>query len=136
LRVEWAAETAEELAAEIGLPGEQLAATVRDYNHHAALGHDPVHHKRAPFLVPLGPALGAIDLRVDRGAIYATFTLGGLATDARSRVLDSEGDPIPGLYAAGRTSASLAARNYASGISLGDGSFFGRRAGEHAAKRV
>ena len=29
----------------------------------------------------------------------------------------------------GRTAASLAAHHYVSGISLGDGSFFGRRAG-------
>jgi len=39
------------------------------------------------------------------------------------------------LYAAGRTSAGLAAPGYSSGISLGDGSYFGRRAGRHAAKR-
>ena len=36
-----------------------------------------------------------------------------------------EADSISGLYAVGRTAASLAAGHYASGISLGDGSFFG-----------
>ena len=50
--------------------------------------------------------------------------------------LDSAGRRISGLYAVGRTAASLAAHHYASGISLGDGSFFGRRAGRHAAARA
>lgn len=140
LRVQWAAETAEELAADLGLPVEQFARTVRDYNEHAAVGADPVFHKRAPFLRPLGvsPAsgIGAIDLRADHGAIYATFTLGGLATDCDGRVLDDSGVAIPGLYAAGRSAASLAAGNYVSGISLGDGSHFGRRAGNHAARHT
>lgn len=135
LRVEWAAETAEELAADLGLPAAHFAATVARYNEHAARGADPDFHKRAPFLKPLGPGLAAIDLRVDRRAIYATFTLGGLATDPHGRALDSSGTVVPGLYAVGRTAASIAARGYASGISLGDGTFFGRRAGAHAAAR-
>ena len=136
LRVGYAAATAEELAVDLDVPPDALARTVREYNEAAARGDDPAFHKRAPFLQPIGvpPAsgIGAIDLRVDHGAIYATFTLGGLVTDADGAALDSAGDRIPGLYAVGRTSASLAARHYASGISLGDGSFFGRRAGRHA----
>ena len=46
----------------------------------------------------------------------------------------SRGHPVPGLFAAGRTTAGIAAHGYVSGISLGDGSFFGRRAGESAAR--
>jgi 3-oxo-5alpha-steroid 4-dehydrogenase len=138
LRPQWGAPTAEELAVECGLPPARLAATIRTYNDHAVRGEDPQHHKRAPFLRPLGapPAtgLGAIDLKVDHGAIYATFTLGGLATDADARVLGASGTAVPGLYAAGRVAACLAARSYVSGISLGDGSFFGRRAGHHATR--
>lgn len=140
LRVEYAAATPEELAADIGVPAETLAQTIREYNEAVIRGEDPVFHKRAPFLQPIGhpPAsgFGAVDLRVDRGAIYATFTLGGLVTDSVGAALDSSGDRVGGLYAAGRTAASLAAHNYASGISLGDGSFFGRRAGHHAATRA
>lgn len=137
LRIGYAATTAEELASDIGLPPDALAATVRAYNEAAARGEDPTFHKRAPFLQPIGvpPAsgIGAVDLRVDHGAIYATFTLGGLVTDTEGAALDGRGRRVPGLYAAGRTAASLAAHHYASGISLGDGSFFGRRAGRHAA---
>ena len=119
---------------------DALARTVHEYNESAARGDDPAFHKRAPYLQPIGvpPAsgIGAIDLRVDHGAIYATFTLGGLVTDSDGAALDSAGRRISGLYAVGRTAASLAAHHYASGISLGDGSFFGRRAGIHAANRA
>jgi 3-oxo-5alpha-steroid 4-dehydrogenase len=140
LRIGYAAATPEELAVDIGVPPDALARTVRGYNEAAARGDDPVFHKRAPFLQPIGapPAsgIGAIDLRVDHGAIYATFTLGGLVTDSDGAALDGEDRRISGLYAVGRTAASLAAHHYASGISLGDGSFFGRRAGHHAAARA
>ena len=140
LRVAFAAATPEELAADLDVPPEALARTVRDYNEAASRGEDPQFHKRAPFLQPIGvpPAsgIGAVDLRVDHGAIYATFTLGGLVTDAYGAALDGGGRHISGLYAVGRTAASLAAGHYASGISLGDGSFFGRRAGRHAAARA
>ena len=140
LRVRYAAATPEELAADLGVPPDALARTVRDYNEAAARGDDPAFHKRAPYLQPIGvpPAsgIGAIDLRVDHGAIYATFTLGGLLTDRDGAALDGAGERISGLYAVGRTAASLAAHHYASGISLGDGSFFGRRAGRHAAAQA
>jgi 3-oxo-5alpha-steroid 4-dehydrogenase len=140
LRVSAAATTPEELAADIGVSPDGLARTVREYNEAAARGVDPAFHKRSPYLQPIGvsPAtgFGAIDLRVDHGAIYATFTLGGLRTDRDGAALGGGGRPISGLYAAGRTAASLAAHHYASGISLGDGSFFGRSAGRHAAHQA
>ena len=140
LRIGYAAATPEELAADLGIPPDSLARTVREYNGAAARGDDPAFHKRAPFLQPIGAApasgIGAIDLRVDHGAIYATFTLGGLVTDPDGAALDGEGRRISGLYAVGRTAASLAAHHYASGISLGDGSFFGRRSGHHAAAQA
>ena len=79
---------------------------------------------------PIGTPVGAIDLR----ASCAGFTLGGLQTTLDAEVLHVSGEPIPGLYAAGRCTAGLAAWGYASGISLGDGSFYGRRAGRAAAK--
>jgi 3-oxo-5alpha-steroid 4-dehydrogenase len=129
LRFAYAAETIEELARDMGVPAAALAATVARYNDDAARGVDSEFGKLAPFVQPLVPPLGAIDLGVMRGAIYATFTLGGLHTDGDGRVLTADGRAVPGLFAAGRTSASLAAGGYVSGISLGDGTFFGRRAG-------
>lgn len=129
LRFAYAAETVEELARDMGVPEAALAATVANYNAHAVNGEDPEFGKLPPFVQPLVPPLGAIDLGMERGAIYATFTLGGLHADVDGRVLDPDGSAVPGLYAVGRAGASLAAGGYVSGISLGDGTFFGRRAG-------
>ncbi len=133
MRITWAAETVEELAVDMGLPPAALAATIEEYNRHAEGGDDPVFHKNPEWVVPLHPPFGGVDLRVDAKTIYASFTLGGLDTDVDARVRTADGSPVPGLYAAGRTTAGIAALGYASGISLGDGCFFGRRAGARAA---
>jgi 3-oxo-5alpha-steroid 4-dehydrogenase len=81
---------------------------------------------------PLVPPLGAFDLRVGP-APYAPFTLGGLETSVEGEVRDLMGDPIPGLFAAGRTTAGVCAFGYASGLSIGDSTMFGRFAGARAA---
>jgi len=135
MRATWVAESATELAEEIGLPAGALEATLDAYNEAAARGEDPQFHKVRELVRPLVPPLGAIDLRVAK-AIYAPFTLGGLDTTPDSEVRSNDGSVIPGFYAAGRTTAGIAVRGYVSGISLGDGSFFGRRAGRAAARRA
>jgi 3-oxo-5alpha-steroid 4-dehydrogenase len=126
----WVCDPVAELEAEIGLPPGSLQATVDTYNAAAARGEDPLLHKKREWLKPIGTPVGAIDLR----ASCAGFTLGGLLTTLDGEVLHVAGKPIPGLFAAGRCTAGLAAWGYASGISLGDGSFYGRRAGRAAAK--
>ena len=133
MNITWAAETVDELARDIGVPPEALLQTVEDYNRHAERGEDPAFHKNPEWVVPLRPPFGAVDLRVDADAIYAPFTLGGIETDADSRVLATSAGAVPGLFAAGRSTAGIAAHGYVSGISLGDSSYFGRRAGAHAA---
>ncbi|MCL2535121.1 MAG: FAD-dependent oxidoreductase [Nocardiaceae bacterium] len=126
----WVAETVEELESEMGLPEGTLQATVEVYNKHAASGQDPVLGKKTEWVKPIGSPIAALDLR----NFTAGFTLGGLRTNVDSEVLHVTGDPIPGLFAAGRCTAGVCAWGYASGTSLGDGSFFGRRAGISAAK--
>ena len=113
----------------MGLPEGALQATVEVYNRHARAGEDPVFGKDPRWVKPLDTPLAAIDLRGRTGG----FTLGGLRTDVDSSVLHVSGQPIPGLYAAGRCTSGVCAGGYASGTSLGDGSFFGRRAGIAAA---
>src|SRR3546814_15537390 len=53
-------------------------------------------------------------------------------------VLREDGSAVHGLYAAGACASNIAqdGKGYASGTQLGEGSFFGRRAGEHAARRA
>jgi succinate dehydrogenase/fumarate reductase flavoprotein subunit len=128
-----AADTLDGLERELGLPGGSLEATVALYNRHAEDGRDPVFHKNPDYVQPLiQPPFGAFDCTAD-GSLYAAFTLGGLATDVDGRVLDAEGVAIAGLYAAGRATSGLSVGGYSSGLSLGDGTFFGRRAGRVAA---
>jgi len=125
----WVAETVEELESDMGLPGGTLQSTVEVYNRHAADGVDPVLGKKSEWVKPIGTPVAALDLR----NCTAGFTLGGLRTTVNSEVLHVSGEPIPGLFAAGRCTSGVCAWGYASGTSLGDGSFFGRRAGVSAA---
>lgn len=126
----WAAETVAELESDMGLPAQALQATVACYNLHATEGKDPLLGKKPEWVRPLEGPLAAFDLR----GFTAGFTLGGLRTDLDSRVLHVSGEPIPGLFAAGRCTSGLCAGGYVSGASLGDGSFYGRRAGTAAAE--
>jgi 3-oxo-5alpha-steroid 4-dehydrogenase len=128
-------ETVEEMEAALGIPEGNLIATLNRYNEYATRGEDPDFHKQPDFLAPQdkGP-WGAFDLSLGK-AMYAGFTVGGLATTVDGEVLREDGNVIPGLYAAGACASNIAqdGKGYASGTQLGEGSFFGRRAGTHAA---
>ena len=133
-RVAAVADTPTELARELGLPPGALEATLALYDAHAARGEDPVFGKAREYVVPLAkPPFGAFDCTTE-GSLYAAFTLGGLATDVAGRVLGADGEPIAGLFAAGRCTSGISVGGYSSGLSLGDGTFFGRAAGREAAR--
>jgi succinate dehydrogenase/fumarate reductase flavoprotein subunit len=126
-------ETPTELERELGLPAGSLEATLALYNRHAERGEDPVFRKQREYVQPLlQPPLGAFDCTTE-SSLYAAFTLGGLASDPDGRILDPEGRPIAGLFGAGRSTSGLSVGGYSSGLSLGDATFFGRRAGLAAA---
>ena len=137
-----AAASLEELAPGLdGVDGEGFLSTVRAFN--AAVRRD----------VPFDPSRR--DGRSTRGLAPAksnwanpltqppfeafavtcgvTFTFGGLAVDRRARVLDSEGRPLPGLFAAGELVGGLFYDNYPGGAGLTSGAVFGRLAGSGAA---
>jgi 3-oxo-5alpha-steroid 4-dehydrogenase len=128
------ASTFGDLATQLGLPRGSLQNTLAYYNRHAFNGEDPLFQKQRPWLRPLqGPPYKAWDLSVDQ-AFCPAHTLGGLRTTVDGEVLDSAGELIPGLFAAGRTAAGLPGAPYAaSGLSVGDCTFFGRRAGRRVA---
>ena len=126
-------ETIAELEAELGFAKGALQSTIAIYNEFAARGNDAAFGKAAEYLKPLArPPFGAFHCSVEN-CLYAVFTLGGLVTDTGGRVLDPGGRAIPGLFGAGRATAGISAGSYSSGMSLGDGTFFGRRAGRAAA---
>jgi succinate dehydrogenase/fumarate reductase flavoprotein subunit len=130
-------ETLEELAEEVGLDPAMLRHTVDFYNAHAARGEDPLFHKSAEWLKPIEPPYAALDCTPGSGVLYPYFTLGGLDTLPTGEVLTPEQEPIPGLYAAGRTACGVprTAAGYGSGMSVGDATFFGRVAGRTVAGR-
>ncbi len=129
-------ETVEEMEVGLSLPAGSLVETLATYNANAANGEDPDFHKHPTWLAPQdqGP-WGAFDLTLGT-ALYAGFTMGGMACDVDGRVLDESGAVIPGLYAAGACAANIAqdGAGYSSGTQLGEGSYFGRRAGRSAAQ--
>jgi tricarballylate dehydrogenase len=63
-----------------------------------------------------------------------TFTFGGLKIDDGGAVLNTDGEPIQGLYAAGELVGGLFYFNYPGGTGLMSGSVFGRIAGISAGR--
>jgi 3-oxo-5alpha-steroid 4-dehydrogenase len=143
VRPRFVAETVAELEESLGMPAGALETTLAVYNRHAERGSDPYFHKDQRWLRALRPPLAAVDPQegfapgdaegAGKGTGVAGFTLGGLHTTVDGAVLNHSGQPIPGLYAAGRAGAGIHGEGYISGTSLGDGTFFGRRAGRAAA---
>lgn len=129
-------ETVAEIEEALGIPAGNLAATLERYNEFAAKGQDPDFHKQPDYLAAqdTGP-YAVFDLSLGR-AMYSGFTMGGLATTVDGQVQRADGSVIPGLYAAGAGASNIAqdGKGYSSGTQLGEGSFFGRRAGTHAAQ--
>jgi tricarballylate dehydrogenase len=64
-----------------------------------------------------------------------TFTFGGLRINTQAQVLSTDGEPIPGLYAAGELVGGIFYFNYPGGTGLTNGAVFGRIAGTSAAQR-
>ena len=135
----------EELNAEAGIfPEGALVQTVAYFNEHARQGRDPKFRKAPEWIKPLeqGP-FGLLDLSFDRQTAVImpgtkgplTFTLGGLDTLPTGEVKHWNGGVVKGLYAAGRVTAGLprSSQGYASGMSVGDATFFGRLAGKQVA---
>jgi 3-oxo-5alpha-steroid 4-dehydrogenase len=131
-------ETVAEMAAALGVPEATLQETLDRYNEHAARGEDPYLHKAPEWLAPQSVSPWAVfDVRLGH-ALYAGFTLGGIRVTVDAEAQRPDGSVVPGLYAAGACASNLAqdGKGYCSGTQLGEGSFFGRRAGVAGAKRA
>ena len=140
--------TLPELARACGIEAAPLEQTVARYNAAARLGRDPdfgrgttaynrylgdANHRPNPCVGP-----------VEKGPFYAVRvvagdlgTFAGIRTDERARVLDTDGQFIPGLYAAGNDAASIMSGSYpGAGITLGPAITFGYIAALEAAQAV
>ncbi|MEK9723548.1 MAG: FAD-binding protein, partial [Rhodospirillaceae bacterium] len=136
------ADTLDELAGLIGVDAGELAETVAAYNAACppADGFDPLKldglatrglkPKKSNWARPLTrPPFRAWPIICSN-----CFTFGGVKIDTRARVINTEGDVIPGLYAAGEV-AGLYYRIYTGATSVMRGAVTGRMAGADAARR-
>ncbi|MBX3509566.1 MAG: FAD-dependent oxidoreductase [Hyphomonadaceae bacterium] len=130
------ANTIEELAKKIGVPPDTLAATHARFNAFAAKGVDEDFHRgesaydnfygdhRQP-----NPNLREVKtppFYAFRMVLGDLGTKGGLVTNENAQVLDQNGRVIPGLYAAGNSSASMMGHSYAGpGATIGPAMTFG-----------
>ena len=130
-------ETVAEMEKNLGLPSRALQKTVADYNRFAAQDEDPAFHKEARWLRPIDEApFAALDCSLG-AAMFHSLSLGGVETTADGDVVAGNGLVIPGLYATGSMAPTIALDgfDYASGMLLSAGTFFGRRAGRAASGR-
>src|ERR1700733_1880792 len=126
------ADTIEELADRIGVPPGRLAATVAGFNGFAAAGVDEDFGRGDEAFDRAFSADASPLVPVDRPPYHAAAfgisdlgTKGGLRTDTAARVLDTSGNPIPGLYAAGNTMAAPSGTAYpGGGIPIGTSMLF------------
>lgn len=137
--------TMAELAAQCGIDPAGLEATVARYNADARAGKDTEFDRGStPYNRAQGDATNQPNpcmAPVETGPFYAVRfvpgslgTFVGLSANAQAQVLDSTGNPIPGLYACGADMASVMGGRYPSGgITLGPAMTFGFIAGHHMA---
>lgn len=104
------ANTLKELAEKINLSSPALQKSVEEYNVGVKTGDD-AFHKLEEYHKPINKApFYAVDISVDASPFFPanSLSLGGLVVDEYTgAVLNEEGLPIEGLYAAGRTSRYL-----------------------------
>ena len=124
------AATIGELAGMIGVDAQALTATVARYNELCAKGVDEDFGKPAQYLIPVeGDEYYAF--RMTPGT---SVTFGGLEIDVSGRVLDTENQPIPGLYAAGEVAFTglFDAEYPCCGMAIGSAVYYGRVAAQTA----
>ena len=121
-----------DLAKKIGVNGANLEKTIAAWNKSVATGKDK----------EFGRTTG-MDRELDRGPYFAIhvhpaihYTMGGIHINTETQVLDTNGNVIDGLFAAGEVSGGLHGNNRIGGNSIAETVIFGRQAGIQMAKYV
>lgn len=136
------------LASQCGIDPMGLQATVERFNASAARGEDPEFHKGADHYERFNGSLGHAPNPCLAPLLQAPFyavrlvpgdigTFVGLRADSSSRVLNADGQPIAGLYAAGNDAGSFMGGTYpGAGTSIGPAMVFGHLAARHIAQSM
>lgn len=134
------AETIHDLAVAAGIDPAGLEQTVAEFNRAVQPGEFNPAIKDGKRTEGITPPKSNWAVPIDTPPFVAfavtcgiTFTFGGLRIDPQARVLGRNGQPIPGLHAAGELVGGIFYHNYPGGSGLTSGAVFGRRAGVSAA---
>ena len=124
------ADTLKECADFFGVNAENLKATVSRWNKMVADGEDTEFNR-----------VDNLKQNVDgpwfmmKGLPSVHHTMGGIEIDSEAHVIDTDGNIIPGLYAAGETTGGIHGTNRLGTCAIADIIVFGRIAGASAAER-
>lgn len=123
-------ETVRELGKKLNMDPAVLENTIRTYNSYANQGSDPEFSRPARHMKPLRePPFFAVRLWPG-----GPNTQGGPRRSRKAEVLNGDGEPIPGLYAAGELGSIFGMLYPAAGANIGECIAFGRIAGENASR--
>ncbi len=124
-------DTLEEVAGHFGIDASALKATVEHWNDMCAQGTDEDFGYRDKMTPIEG---GPYYVNSYKPAVH--YTMGGLHINTDAQVLDSAGNPIAGLFAAGEVAGHKMGTNRLGSCSMADIYTFGRIAGTQAAAYV
>lgn len=125
------ADTIDEAAKHFGIDAKELKTTVEKYNEYAKNGKDLEFNKRGGLVAFTE---GPYYILKNTPAIH--HTMGGLVIDSKGRVLDKNGNPIEGLFAAGEVTGDIHGKNRLGSNAITDITVFGKISGENAAKNL
>jgi len=132
------ADTLEELASLMGVPAENLVKSVDEYNRYC-IGGD-LEGQTDEFGRTLFADTDGVNNGINNAPFYAAVrvptvhhTMGGVQINENAEVLDTNGNVIPGLLAAGEVTGGIHGTNRLGGNALTDTVVFGRIAGASAA---
>lgn len=121
------ADSLADLAKQLSMPADKLEATVAEFNKMVEAKKDPKFGRKL------------FDRPIVKPPFYATprapsihHTMGGLQISTNAQVLDKNGKPIPGLYAAGEVTGGIHGSNRLGGNATADVLTFGRIAAKSA----
>jgi fumarate reductase flavoprotein subunit len=128
------ADTVDELCEKTGIDAKNLKETIARYNE-MVVGGDQDFFKHAKYMHPMtgGKVYAAQHFPAGYG------TLGGVAVNDNTEVLDARGDKIPGLYSCGTDACSIFGDTYCfllPGNTMGFSVNSGRIAGAEAVKYI
>ena len=121
-------ETYETLAEAIGAPADAFAATMEKWNACVEAKED-ADFGRVSFANPLDQA-PYYAIKVQPGVHH---TMGGIKINDAAQVINTEGNVIDGLFAAGEVTGGVHGNNRLGGNAVADFTIFGRIAGSSAA---